>query len=283
MSNLSRQFAQEFLYRDEDGVEYYTQKTTGISGMSRRGLGRFLRKQHNSINYWVSKTSAAQVDNNDLPECLKPFAGQRLVVDNNSDVLGAPFCAAMTIYYASYAAPIDQTPEAKFAAMVCMTRGLERHIQEKTGWTEQKVIEPSKPQAIQELELKLELARIELERERLVLSSHPNPVKMSKEERKEFHRHKTENDEKLDAVQLFLSQRIEITGNEGHTAKSAIVYRSYVNFCKTHKLPRFDQSQLIWVLKGIIPQCYRERTRVQTPYSKIIPAHWRGLIVKRLY
>lgn len=129
---------------DELGIEYYTRASTGRSGMSFRGLARFVGVNHPAIAYWVKRISETDPVNNDLPECFKPFAGKNLRLVNNSDpqgseILSDEFCAAVAAYYAAFAPAKNQTPEAKMALMVCSGMGLRSFIQSKTGWKKQSV------------------------------------------------------------------------------------------------------------------------------------------------
>jgi len=108
----------DFIKVVEDGIEYYTERLSGRSGMSYRGLARFVGKAHPSIVYWVQKIRSSDPVNNDLPECLKSFTGIALSVVNSSDLGGSEilpdvFCSALISYYACFAAPKDQTKEAK--------------------------------------------------------------------------------------------------------------------------------------------------------------------------
>ncbi|MBW4580666.1 MAG: hypothetical protein KME42_13965 [Tildeniella nuda ZEHNDER 1965/U140] len=133
--------AGDFIKQVEDGIEYYTEQTTGRSGMSHSGLGRMAGVAHPSIIYWERKISTSDPVNNSLPEVFKSFAGKALKLVNNSDPQGSEilpddFCAAVIVYYASFASPKDQTQAAKLALMICTGIGLRTHIQAKTGWRE---------------------------------------------------------------------------------------------------------------------------------------------------
>lgn len=129
----------KFLRHVEGDAEYYTDRQSGVSGMSQSGLAQYVGKSHQSLNYWVRKVKASDPASNKLSEPLKPFAGQVLSLANKTDSEGADvlpdtFCSAMVLYYACFAAPKDQTDEAKMSLVMTSAIGMRAHIQQKTGW-----------------------------------------------------------------------------------------------------------------------------------------------------
>ncbi|MHC5609881.1 MAG: hypothetical protein ACYTXA_02290 [Nostoc sp.] len=78
-----RKYSSEQLLRyDEDGIEYFTVKKTGLSGMSHGGLARFVGKDYTAIIYWVERVEKADLVENNLPEYLKAFAGKDVKLVN---------------------------------------------------------------------------------------------------------------------------------------------------------------------------------------------------------
>ncbi|MBP0018683.1 MAG: hypothetical protein J7647_14200 [Cyanobacteria bacterium SBLK] len=74
-------------YIDDDGVEYFTIKATGKSGMSYRGLARFVGVSQPTIHGLIKKlknTSPEGKKFSQLPDCLKPFVERELVLRRNS-------------------------------------------------------------------------------------------------------------------------------------------------------------------------------------------------------
>jgi len=166
----------DFIKFVEDGIEYYTERLSGRSGMSHRGLGRFVGKSQPSISYWVQKIRSSDPISNDLPECLKSFAGIALPVVNSSDPYGSEilpdvFCSAMISYYACFAAPKDQTKEAKRSLLLSSGVGLRTLIHSKTGWMP--TASPQPPLVDNQVRLKeldVRLAEIDLEKAKLMLA-----------------------------------------------------------------------------------------------------------------
>jgi len=166
----------DFVKVVEDGIEYYTERLSGRSGMSYRGLARFVGKSHPSIVYWVQKIRSSDPVDNDLPECLKSFTGITLSVVNSSDLGGSEiltdvFCSALISYYACFAAPKDQTKEAKRSLLLSSGVGLRTLIHSKTGWMPTASPQPpSVDNQVRLKELDVRLAEIDLEKSKLMLS-----------------------------------------------------------------------------------------------------------------
>lgn len=126
---------------DEDGAEYFTVKRTGQSGMSHRGLARFVGVVQAHVSYLINKIRSAEPTNNDLTECLKPFAGKSLSLTNyfdpgGRDILEDLLCAAVVEYYANHYKPRRQggNAKAKQAHKLIQGLGMRLFINQKTGW-----------------------------------------------------------------------------------------------------------------------------------------------------
>ncbi len=134
-----KDFSQYLLRRIEHDGEYFTVKKTGRSGMSMRGLGRFVAKSHQSIGYWVNKVKQADPINNSLPEPLKPFAGKTLTLEGYTDpqgrdILEDRFCSALVEYYAKWADDAETNLVAQARLALTRELGLRLFIHMKTGW-----------------------------------------------------------------------------------------------------------------------------------------------------
>lgn len=143
MSNIRKaDFSPDLLrYVDGDG-EYFTVKATGKSGMSHRGLARFTGKHHTTIGEWVSKVREATLEDNQLPEPLKPFAGKRLTLVGYEDkegrnILEDTFCSALIEYFAFHAPDRQKTEKARTAFRLIRDVGMRQLIHIKTGWKSQ--------------------------------------------------------------------------------------------------------------------------------------------------
>jgi len=91
---------------EHDGIELYVSSDSKESGMSCRGLSRFIGVSRNAIVSTVL-TKLEDPDNSDLPESLKPFAGnaytRSLVGESNggqSSIIPSKTCEAIIFYYA---------------------------------------------------------------------------------------------------------------------------------------------------------------------------------------
>jgi len=126
---------------DSDAAEYFTVKATGQSGMSHSGLARFIGVRTKAVWRWVTVVRQADVSNNSLPECLKPFAGYDLTLSGYSDpegrdILADGFCAALIEYYASYSKQVNKESQAKAQQTLDLIKhlGMRIFIHKKTGW-----------------------------------------------------------------------------------------------------------------------------------------------------
>ncbi|MBN4000410.1 hypothetical protein [Nostoc sp. LPT] len=126
---------------DEDGTEYFTIKTTGQSGMSQSGLARFVDTTPAAISRLIAKVRLSNPTVNNLPPCLKPFAGMRLTFAEYSDTQGRvivedAFCAAVVEYYAKWSKPRQPggNIKAQEALRLIQYLGIRVFIHHKTGW-----------------------------------------------------------------------------------------------------------------------------------------------------
>lgn len=135
----NKDFSKDLLRRVEDDGEYFTVKSTGRSGMSQRGLARFVGKHPSSIWEWVNKVRKADPLVNQLPEPLKPFAGMTLTLlgytdPQGRDILEDRFCSALVEYFAWWAQDAETNIQAKRAFGLIRDLGMRLFIHQKTGW-----------------------------------------------------------------------------------------------------------------------------------------------------
>ncbi|MBD2042227.1 hypothetical protein [Microcoleus sp. FACHB-672] len=134
-----KDFSKHLLCSIEDGGEYFTVKSTGRSGMSQRGLARFVGKHPSSIWDWVNKVRKADPLSNQLPEPLKLFAGKTLTLlgytdPQGRDILEDRFCSALVEYFAWWAQDAEANVQAKRAFGLIRDLGMRLFIHQKTGW-----------------------------------------------------------------------------------------------------------------------------------------------------
>jgi hypothetical protein len=129
---------------DESGNEtgYYTREPDGISGMTVTALANFCSTANVAvITNLLNRIEAADPFSNDLPECLKVFAGQNLRLFS-SDIQGRLIvpdeaCSAISEYYAFEARqyPGKQTAIDNYRASA--KAGMRIFIWVKTGYIPQ--------------------------------------------------------------------------------------------------------------------------------------------------
>jgi hypothetical protein len=133
-------FSGSLLRRKDEYGEYFTVKATGQSGMSYRGLTRFIGKTHHTaVSRWVERVQKAPLVQNDLPECFKPFAGKRLTLvqyydPEGREILEDTFCAAVVKYFASEAPKDQRTVKATESDNLIRQVGMRQLIHLRTGW-----------------------------------------------------------------------------------------------------------------------------------------------------
>lgn len=157
MSSLACFDSSDFIRKEEDGIEYYTHSDSGESGMSIRGVAKMLGIDHKAVLYWVNKLESGIPGNTEAHFSLKPFIGKHLRWGNKpglNHVLVSHFCSALTFYYATDAD--NPTDEAKKALYYFNLKGVERFIQEKTGWVkpqgqQKSLLEPTESKLIPEV------------------------------------------------------------------------------------------------------------------------------------
>jgi hypothetical protein len=117
---------------EQDGLEFYTLKANGASGMSIAALARLCGVEHNSIRDLLKRIHG----NKTQSEWLKPFAGKSLDLATNlpgkAKIIRADACFAIICYYAFESRM--KPPEAKYAFGKFGPMGIEGWIQKITGW-----------------------------------------------------------------------------------------------------------------------------------------------------
>jgi len=128
---------------DEDGVEYYTETTTGASGMSQRGLARLANKDEGAIRNLL-KT----VRNMRGPKSLEHWHNEGLTLRNtaggdfqNATIYKAEFCFDVVAHYADKG---DET--ARKNERILGRAGATLFCQRMTGWFSHIQEKPHQPQ-----------------------------------------------------------------------------------------------------------------------------------------
>ncbi|MGB8697902.1 MAG: hypothetical protein WCD18_00665, partial [Thermosynechococcaceae cyanobacterium] len=111
------------------------------------GLGRLCGVSHKAIEPWITTVS---VGTSPLPKCLEPLRGKPVELElrgkKNSRLLIAPFCAGMIEYYA-FEARVKKA-EALFTYRKFATMGIERWIQDITGWKPPEIQAPEEKEIL---------------------------------------------------------------------------------------------------------------------------------------
>ncbi len=117
---------------EQDGLEFYTLKANGVSGMSIAALARLCGVEHNSIREVLKRIHGKKTTS----KWLKPFIDKELYLAINlrgqAKIIRADVCFAIICYYAfkSSRAPA----EAKYAFGKFGPMGIEGWIHGITGW-----------------------------------------------------------------------------------------------------------------------------------------------------
>jgi hypothetical protein len=117
---------------EQDGLEFYTLKANGSSGMSIAALARLCGVEHNSIRDLLKRIHG----NKTRSKWLKPFLGEDLYLAINTPgtakIIRANVCFAIVCYYAFESR--KEPAEAKYAFGKFGLMGMEGWIQGITGW-----------------------------------------------------------------------------------------------------------------------------------------------------
>lgn len=123
---------------EDEGVEFYTINSTGKSGMSQRGLARFVGISHGTLRGIIDNV----VGGSCTIESLKGFTSKTLHLQlprgcdtssvNNAVILTAEFCAAVIEHYAFDSKA--KSEKALFAFRKFAAIGIEAFIQKANGW-----------------------------------------------------------------------------------------------------------------------------------------------------
>jgi hypothetical protein len=128
----------------EDGVEFFTINATGTSGMSVSGLARLCGVSETAIRGFLARLSVrTSFSENDF----KAFHGMDFQFEHggwkNVKVVPAEICALAIEYYARESR--RKTKEALFALCKFAKMGIDRWIQQITGWVDPKLQPPALP------------------------------------------------------------------------------------------------------------------------------------------
>jgi hypothetical protein len=117
---------------EQDGVEFYTLKSNGASGMSIAGLARLCGVHHSAIRQLLQRIHSSKVTS----KWLKPLIGKDLYLAvspaSGARILKAEVCTAIIGYFAF--ASRNKTKAAEYAFAKFAYMGMEHWIQSHTGW-----------------------------------------------------------------------------------------------------------------------------------------------------
>jgi hypothetical protein len=118
---------------EEDGVEFYTLKSNGASGMSIVGLARLCDINDKTLAQLLNNIARGLVQSKQL----KRFVGQDLFLGvkayKGARIIRAEVCSAIIRYYAFESKVKTKTAQYSYNKFADM--GMERWIQDVTGWT----------------------------------------------------------------------------------------------------------------------------------------------------
>ena len=121
---------------ENSGVEYFTVEETGESGMSVRGLARWLAVDASIISRLIEKLGTPDLLSKVLSKTLEPFVGKELTLlskdSSGRKIIKDQVCAAIAMYYAYEAR--TTTAEAKQAVQAFLSVGIRSFCQKMTGW-----------------------------------------------------------------------------------------------------------------------------------------------------
>jgi hypothetical protein len=127
-----------------DGVEFFTINLTGESGMSESGLALLCNVHQTTIHNLLARNS---VNTARCAEWLKPFQdkGFHLILrgENNDHIVRSDVCAAVIEYYAFESRSKKAKAKALFSFRKFAKLGIERWIQDITGWQAPEPAEPT--------------------------------------------------------------------------------------------------------------------------------------------
>jgi hypothetical protein len=131
----------------QDEVEYFTEATTGTSGMSESGLSRVVDISQQSVHDLIQNIITGLARS----KCFKPFIGKDFILQVQVKINGksvtvsiipACVCAVIINYYAYISD--HKTDAAYYSSLKFAEMGIEAWIQGITGWKpQQESVEPT--------------------------------------------------------------------------------------------------------------------------------------------
>jgi hypothetical protein len=117
---------------EQDGLEFYTLKANGASGMSISALARLCRVNDKAIAYLLKQIARNKVH----AERLKPLVGKEIYLGTDlgfgARIVRAEICSGIIRYYAFESRFKNETAQYSFEKFAEM--GIEAWIQSITGW-----------------------------------------------------------------------------------------------------------------------------------------------------
>lgn len=127
--------AADLIQIEKDGIEFYTDRASGSSGMSHSGLARFVGVAHQAITGLLDKLAKSKPEDV-KSDILRPYAGTELYLAtgglHNANVIKDEVCAAIVEYYAFESK--YRTDTALHAFKQFARVGIRALIHQVTGW-----------------------------------------------------------------------------------------------------------------------------------------------------
>ena len=134
----------DFLIAFKDGIEFYTHKQTGKSGMSIRGLARACDVDEKSIRRWLEGAEQNSAKNAETFDIIWLEGAEQ----NSAKVISDVTCSKALSYYAYESKAKNETAKRNFHIMAAV--GMRTFIQGATGWSNNLVKPMGKLKANQE-------------------------------------------------------------------------------------------------------------------------------------
>jgi hypothetical protein len=125
---------------EQNQVEFFTFKATGLSGMSETGLSRLVGVSQQSVHDLIQNIITGLARS----KCFKPFVGKSFILQAQATINGkkvpvsiipAHICGVIINYYAFISQ--HKTETAYYSSLKFTEMGIERWIQGITGWQPQ--------------------------------------------------------------------------------------------------------------------------------------------------
>lgn len=140
-----------------DGIEFYVSNDGAESGMSIRGLAKFVGVSKTTVSNLINKlekpadttesSSPSNLNTSNMPEWLEPFVGTEFLLSTNgAKVIPSTLCESIIFYYAydSKDVSADVQSQARLAHRKFAQYGLHKFILQASGFVERSDISAMK-------------------------------------------------------------------------------------------------------------------------------------------